>query len=65
MSEQAWETIESGVPDPMPLMHPVMRKNYGQWKWHGQPKDASGRWPEGLHNPLSGKNQGDPMSRMH
>lgn len=23
--------IESGVPDPMPYMHPVMAKNYGKW----------------------------------
>ena len=29
-----WETIESGVPDPMPLMHPLMRKNFGHWAWH-------------------------------
>jgi sulfite reductase beta subunit len=26
--------IESGVPDPMPFMHPLMRKNYGKWAWH-------------------------------
>lgn len=30
--------IESGVPDPMPLMHPVMRKNYGAWSWHDRPR---------------------------
>ena len=28
------EPIESGVPDPFPLMHPTMRENYGNWKWH-------------------------------
>src|SRR5208337_4445953 len=26
--------IESGVPDPFPFMHPVMKKNYGNWSWH-------------------------------
>lgn len=26
--------IESGVPDPFPYMHPVMKKNYGNWSWH-------------------------------
>lgn len=26
--------IESGVPDVMPFMHPLLRRNYGQWKWH-------------------------------
>ena len=30
--------IESGVPDPMPLMHPLLRKNFGQWKWHDRPR---------------------------
>ncbi len=23
--------VESGVPDPFPFMHPVLKKNYGQW----------------------------------
>ncbi len=23
--------IESGVPDPFPFMHPLLKKNYGQW----------------------------------
>ena len=26
--------IESGVPDPMKYMHPVLKKNYGNWDWH-------------------------------
>ena len=26
--------VESGVPDPMQFMHPVMVKNYGNWDWH-------------------------------
>ncbi len=30
--------IESGVPDPMPLMHPLMRENYGNWDWHDRPR---------------------------
>ena len=25
---------EHGVPDPFPLMHPLMKKNYGEWDWH-------------------------------
>jgi dissimilatory sulfite reductase beta subunit len=37
MSEMR-EPIESGVPDPFPMMHPVMKKNYGQWKWHERPR---------------------------
>ena len=30
--------IECGVPDPMPLMHPTMRENYGKWDWHDRPR---------------------------
>ncbi len=30
--------IESGVPDPMPFMHPLLKKNYGTWKWHDRPR---------------------------
>ena len=26
--------IESGVPDPFQFMHPMLIKNFGQWKWH-------------------------------
>ena len=29
---------EHGVMDPFPHMHPLMRKNYGQWKWHDRPR---------------------------
>ena len=25
--------IESGVPDNKPYLHPLMLKNYGNWKW--------------------------------
>jgi dissimilatory sulfite reductase (desulfoviridin) alpha/beta subunit len=30
--------IESGCPDGFQYMHPVMRKNYGQWKFHDHPR---------------------------
>ena len=26
--------VETGVPDPFPFMHPVLKKNYGNWAWH-------------------------------
>ncbi|MES9926792.1 MAG: dissimilatory-type sulfite reductase subunit beta, partial [Candidatus Thiodiazotropha sp. 6PDIVS] len=26
--------IESGVPEMEPYLHPVLKKNYGQWAWH-------------------------------
>lgn len=29
---------ECGVPDPMPYMHPTMKKNYGAWDWHDRPQ---------------------------
>ena len=38
MSERTHETIESGAPDPMPYMHPVMKNNYGKWVFHSHPK---------------------------
>ena len=30
--------IESGVPDPIDLMHPLMKKNFGKWAWHDRPR---------------------------
>ena len=30
--------IESGCPDGFQYMHPVMRRNYGQWKYHTDPR---------------------------
>ena len=30
--------IESGCPDGFQYMHPTMRKNFGQWKYHEHPK---------------------------
>ncbi|MEW5787581.1 MAG: dissimilatory-type sulfite reductase subunit beta [Pseudomonadota bacterium] len=38
MAERTHETIESGAPDPMPYMHPVMKNNYGKWVYHSHPK---------------------------
>ena len=38
MAERNHETIESGAPDPMPYMHPVMKNNYGKWVYHSHPK---------------------------
>jgi len=40
MSEatQPRRAIESGVPDPFPHMHPLLKKNYGNWKWHDRPR---------------------------
>jgi sulfite reductase beta subunit len=35
---QPREATESGVPDPFPMMHPVMKENYGQWDWHERPR---------------------------
>ena len=29
---------ETGVMDPFPHMHPVLKKNYGNWKWHDRPR---------------------------
>lgn len=30
--------IESGVPDHFQYMHPLMKKNYGAWKYHDRPR---------------------------
>ena len=32
------EPIESGCPDGFQYMHPTMRKNFGQWKYHDDPQ---------------------------
>ena len=29
---------EHGVPDPFPYMHPLLKKNYGNWAWHDRPR---------------------------
>ncbi|MDP6574733.1 MAG: dissimilatory-type sulfite reductase subunit beta [Rhodospirillales bacterium] len=38
MSEAPRMPDETGVPDPLPLMHPLLRKNRGTWKWHDRPR---------------------------
>ncbi|CAA6803321.1 MAG: Dissimilatory sulfite reductase, beta subunit (EC, partial [uncultured Thiotrichaceae bacterium] len=35
---QMREPIESGCPDGFQYMHPVMRRNYGQWLYHEDPR---------------------------
>ena len=30
--------IETGAPDGFQYMHPTMRKNFGQWKYHEHPR---------------------------
>ena len=32
------EPIESGCPDGFQYMHPTMRRNFGQWKYHDDPQ---------------------------
>ena len=36
--EEMRPPIESGCPDGFQYMHPVMRKNYGMWKFHEHPR---------------------------
>ncbi len=38
MTAQPRMPIESGVPDHFQYLHPVLRKNYGQWAWHERPR---------------------------
>ena len=35
---QMRKPVECGVPDHMQYLHPVMRKNYGNWKTHDRPR---------------------------
>ena len=37
MSEMR-EPSESGVPDHEQYLHPLMKKNYGNWKYHDRPR---------------------------
>ncbi|MDE2089034.1 MAG: dissimilatory-type sulfite reductase subunit beta [Gammaproteobacteria bacterium] len=32
------QPVECGVPDPFQYMHPLLKKNYGHWKWHDRPR---------------------------
>ncbi len=38
MAETPRMPIESGTPDHFQYMHPVLRKNYGQWAYHDRPR---------------------------
>jgi sulfite reductase beta subunit len=38
MAKQVRMPIESGVPDVTPFLHPLLKKNYGQWAWHDRPR---------------------------
>ncbi len=38
MSAQPRMPIESGVPDHIQYLHPLLKKNYGQWAWHDRPR---------------------------
>ncbi|MEW7982287.1 MAG: dissimilatory-type sulfite reductase subunit beta [gamma proteobacterium symbiont of Phacoides pectinatus] len=38
MAEAPRMPEESGVPDIQDFLHPVLKKNYGNWKWHDRPR---------------------------
>ena len=38
MAQEHRSPIESGCPDGFQYMHPVMRKNYGNWAYHEDPQ---------------------------
>ncbi|MDP6141759.1 MAG: hypothetical protein QF866_11295, partial [Arenicellales bacterium] len=38
MAKEMRQPIESGCPDGFPYMHPLMIKNFGQWRWHDHPR---------------------------
>ncbi|MGA1562391.1 MAG: dissimilatory-type sulfite reductase subunit beta [Gammaproteobacteria bacterium] len=38
MSDAQRMPIESGVPDGFQYMHPLMKKNFGNWKFHNRPR---------------------------
>ena len=35
---QMRKPVECGVPDHMQYLHPTLRKNYGNWKYHDRPR---------------------------
>jgi hypothetical protein len=35
---QMRRAIESGVPDNQPYLHPLLKKNYGNWRYHDRPR---------------------------
>ncbi|MDO8704871.1 MAG: hypothetical protein Q7J84_07995, partial [Sulfuricaulis sp.] len=38
MSAQPRMPTESGTPDHFQYLHPVLKRNYGQWAWHERPR---------------------------
>jgi len=38
MAKHTRMPIESGVLDVTPFLHPLLKKNYGQWAWHDRPR---------------------------
>ncbi|MDH4262366.1 MAG: dissimilatory-type sulfite reductase subunit beta [Spirochaetia bacterium] len=36
--ERKWKTVESGVRNYKDSLHPVIKKNYGKWKYHERPR---------------------------
>ena len=38
MAKDMRQPIESGCPDGFQYMHPLMVKNFGQWRWHDHPR---------------------------
>ncbi|MDH5512397.1 MAG: dissimilatory-type sulfite reductase subunit beta [Gammaproteobacteria bacterium] len=38
MTAQPRMPIESGTPDHIQYLHPVLKRNYGQWAWHERPR---------------------------
>jgi sulfite reductase beta subunit len=36
--QEKWQTVESGVKDFRDSLHPVVRRNYGKWKYHERPR---------------------------
>jgi dissimilatory sulfite reductase beta subunit len=37
-AEAIYKTVESGVPDHEPYLHPLAKKNYKKWKYHERPR---------------------------
>ena len=38
MAKDMRQPVESGCPDGFQYMHPLMVKNFGQWRWHDHPR---------------------------
>jgi sulfite reductase beta subunit len=37
-AERTWKTVESGVPEATPFLHPAQIRNYGKWQYHYRPR---------------------------